>query len=236
MYLSLFSQILDPSLVYDDKTERSNFSRADTKNPLLMSPTHIGQDQDEAHIGMVGRARNMSSFVMQQQLVLSQEVIPAVRGEYYSYASVFTEERPLYALMKCKSNKSRLIAEAANLASEVNAIFQFDDGNPRIISIKEADTIGLLGSGMHTEGTFDNIWFATSNFTAEQFAKLRGGKDVDRLVEVCKNMLANQRKFAVELHEELVVAFMTSGGKYGMFLVEEITISSIQIEACHILI
>lgn len=42
-------QILGQSLVYDDKAERSNFSREDTKNPLLMSPTHIGQDQDEAH-------------------------------------------------------------------------------------------------------------------------------------------------------------------------------------------
>ena len=36
-------------LVYDDMDERSDFSRVDTKNPLLMSPTHLGQEQDEAH-------------------------------------------------------------------------------------------------------------------------------------------------------------------------------------------
>ena len=42
-------QIPGSKLVYDDKTERSDFSRTDTKNPLLMSPTHIGPEQDEAH-------------------------------------------------------------------------------------------------------------------------------------------------------------------------------------------
>lgn len=36
-------------IVYDDDAERSDFSPADTKNPLLMSPTHLGQEQDEAH-------------------------------------------------------------------------------------------------------------------------------------------------------------------------------------------
>lgn len=36
-------------LVYDDIAERSDFSRVDTKNPLLMSPTHLGNWQDEAH-------------------------------------------------------------------------------------------------------------------------------------------------------------------------------------------
>lgn len=36
-------------LIYDDNAERSDFSSVDTKNPLLMSPTHLGQEQDEAH-------------------------------------------------------------------------------------------------------------------------------------------------------------------------------------------
>lgn len=36
-------------LTYDDDAERSDFSPVDTKNPLLMSPTHIGNWNDEAH-------------------------------------------------------------------------------------------------------------------------------------------------------------------------------------------
>lgn len=181
-----------------------------------------------------GRTRATSSSVMQQQMALSQGIIPAVRGEYYSYSSVFMEERPLYALMKCKSNKARLISEAPNLGSEINAFFQFNGGNPRILSIKEADTLGLL-HGLRSKGAFGDTWFAPTNLTAEQFMKLRAGKKTDELVRVCQDVLT-VRQIVTELREGLVVVLMTNSEKYGMFLVEEITISSIYIEACHILL
>ena len=63
-----------------------------------------------------------SSFVNQQPTI-GQKIIPAVRGEYYGYSSVFTRKQPLYTLMKCKSNKSWPISAVANLGSEVNAFF-----------------------------------------------------------------------------------------------------------------
>ena len=180
------------------------------------------------------RKTQVSSSVMQQQMALSQGIIPAVRGECYSYSSVFTGERPLYSLMKCKSNKARLISEVPSLGSEVNALFQFEGVNPRILSIKKADALGLL-EGMGSKSAFGDTWFAPTNLTSEQFIKLRADKKAEELVRVCQNALTD-RQVAIELHEELVVAMMTDGGKYGMFLVEEITISSIQIEACHILL
>lgn len=175
-----------------------------------------------------------SSSVMQQQMALSQGIIPAVRGEYYSYSSVFTEERPLYSLMKCKSNKARLISEVPALGSEVNAFFHFDRENPRILSIKEASTLGLL-EGTPSKGSFGDIWFAPTYLTANQFIKLRADKKTEELVRVCQGALTD-RQISTELREELVVALMTADGKYGMFLVKEITIFSIQIEACHILL
>lgn len=180
------------------------------------------------------RKPKTSSFVMQQQMALSQGIIPAVRGEYYSYSSVFTEERPLYSLMKCKSNKARLISEVPNLGSEVNAFFHFERENPRILSIKEASTLGLL-EGVPSKRPFGDIWFAPTNLTAEQFMKLRANRETEELVRTCQEALTDCQ-VSTELHEELVVALMTADGKYGMFLVEEITIFSIQIEACHILL
>ena len=45
---------------------------------------------------------------------------------------------------------------------------------------------------------------------------------------MCCNALTDRNRD--ELREELVVALMTDNGKYGLFLVEEITISSIQIK------
>jgi len=171
---------------------------------------------------------------MQQQLALSQEIIPAVPGEYYSYSSVFTEERPLYALMKCKSNKARLAGEIPDLGSEANAFFQFNGEDPQIISIKKAGALGLLES-TPPKDTFGNTWFASTNLTAEQFMELRDSKANQGLVEACEKALAN-RHDTTELHEGLVVALMTDAGKYGMFLVEEVTIFSVQIKACHILL
>lgn len=180
------------------------------------------------------RRTQTSLYIMQEQMALSQGIIPAVRGEYYSYSSVFTEERPLYALMKCKSNKARLISEVPNLGSEVNAFFHFDPEGPRIFSIKEANTLGLLEEVL-SKDHFSDIWFAPTNLTVEQFIKLRADKKAGELMTVCKKTLIN-RQVSVKLHEGLVVALMTEGGKYGIFLAEEITVSSIQIAACHILL
>jgi hypothetical protein len=181
-----------------------------------------------------GRTRATSSSVVQHQLALSQGIIPAVRGEYYSYPSVFTEERPFYVLMKCKSNKARLVCEAANLGSEINAFFQFKEEYPRILSIKAADALGLLEE-IVPRVVFNDTWFAPTSLTAEQFLKLRSGRKTEELLEVCQKVLVN-RQVVTELHEDLVVALTTGDGKYGMFLVEEVTPSLIQIEACHILL
>ena len=89
---------------------------------MLTAQTHASQ--------VKARRAQTSSSVMQQQMALSQGIIPAVRGEYYSYSSVFTEGRQLYSLMKCKSNKARLISEISNLGSEVNAYIHLDCENP----------------------------------------------------------------------------------------------------------
>lgn len=194
----------------------------------------IVQNQDQSLQENAGRTRVTSSVIMQQQMALSQGIIPAVRGEYYSYSSVFTRERPLYALMKCKSNKARLIDEVLILGSEVNAFFQFEGESPRALSIKEAGTLGLLES-VQSKGTFGDTWFAPTTLVAEQFMRLRASKKTSELVRVCQNALSD-RQVGIKLHKESVVALMTGCGKYGMFLVEEITISSVRIEACHILL
>lgn len=180
------------------------------------------------------RRRATSSSVAQQQLALSQGIIPAVRGEYYSYPSVFTEGRPLYVLMKCRANKARLVSEAAHLGSEINAFFQFGGENPRILSAKAAHALGLL-EGMNSRIVFGDTWFTPTSLTDEQFMQLQSDRKPEELVRVCRKVLTD-RQVVTELYEGLVVALMTDGGKYGMFLVEETTPFSIQIEACHILL
>ena len=169
------------------------------------------------------------------QGVLSEQIIPAVPGEYYAYPHEFTKERRLYVLMKCKSNKARAIKEVGDLGREANFLFLFDGPNQaRILGIKEAQARGLLGSFAKGE-LFDESWVAPAGITAESFHKLYSNKNVSALVDTCKLACAD-RRVSVTLKRGVVIAMMTSGGKYGLFLVNKLTSSSISVDACHILL
>lgn len=166
---------------------------------------------------------------------LSESVIPAVPGEYYAYSSKFTDERPMYVLMKCKANKSRPIGAAEELGREANLLFLF--GNPikiEVCSVKEAQAHGLLGDSINDE-LFGETWIARAGITAEEFYDLRLRKDVDELARVCQ-VACTKREVSIKLGLGAVIAMMTASGKYGMFFVKEITSNSIKIDACHILL
>lgn len=169
------------------------------------------------------------------QTTFNDMIIPAQPGEFYSYASEFTAERPVLALMKCKSSKSRPIKQLPDLGPEANIFFQFGDSNQvRAHSIKTAHAFGLLDS-LAVENPFGETWLATAHITVEEFYEIHSCKDVETLVNACQEACF-ERKVVVEMNEGSIVAIMTSGGKYGMFLVQEITSVSIQVVACHILL
>lgn len=149
------------------------------------------------------------------QGVLSHLVIPAVPGEYYSYTSEFTVDRPLYALLKCKANKDRPISAMEELGREANLFFSF--GNP--VSVRP------LG------GT----WITPTGITPADFDDLRSRRDVTALVEASRIARSGHMR-TITLERGMVVAMMTDSGKYGLFLIKGITSTSIQIEACHILL
>ena len=174
-----------------------------------------------------------SSFT-EQQPTLGREIIPAVRGEYYGYSAIFTREQPIYALLKCKSNKAWPISVVANLGAEANAFFQLNERDQKIFSIKTADSLGLLQRA-RSKVNFNDIWFTPIGLTAKQFMELQTDKDEKELVSLCKKALVNGHD-ATEIYKGLVVAMMTSSKKYGMFLVSKVAPFSIQIEACHILV
>lgn len=164
---------------------------------------------------------------------LSDLVIPAVPGEYYSYSAEFTEERPLYALMKCKANKNRPIATAHELGKEANLLFLF--GNPgRVCSVQTAHAAGLLGESID-EGSFGETWIAPARISASEFYKLRVRKGLAELAQLCQNVCVADEAF-IDLRLGMVIAMMTDGSKYGLFCVKHATATSIQIDACHILV
>lgn len=167
--------------------------------------------------------------------ILSDQVIPAVPGEYYAYSSEFTVERPLYALMKCKANKNRPIAAAEVLGHEANLLFLF--GNPnqvQVYAVKTAHASGLLGDSVNGE-SFGETWIAPAEITAEDFYALRSRKDVKTLVETCQ-VACSEHEVSIAVEPGAIIAMMTGGGKYGLFLVKRLAQMSIQIDACHILL
>lgn len=166
---------------------------------------------------------------------LSPLVIPAVPGEYYAYSSEFTKERPLYALMKCKASKNRPIAAANDLGHEANLLFLL--GSPtrvQICSVRTAHAFGLLGNSVSGE-SFGETWIAPAGLTSEDFYALRSRMDVGALVDICQAACL-KRGVSIMLDSRAVIATMTSGGKYGLFFVNGFTPTSIQIDACHILL
>lgn len=153
--------------------------------------------------------------VEEDETILSQLVIPAVPGEYYSYSSKFTEERPVYAFMKCKANKSRPIAAIESLGREANLLFLF--GNPiQVCAVKNAQALGLLCGSVISEFS-EKTWIAPAGITTENFYESRLRKDVPALVEACQIAL-EKSKTIITLGLEMVIAMATAdSGKYGMF-------------------
>jgi hypothetical protein len=165
--------------------------------------------------------------------LLSSRVIPAVRGRFYSYCSELTPTSPLYSLMDCKANKSRPVSDAAIIASEIDLTFLF--GNTvQVCSPNALPSIRLL-EHVTPDRTLNETRITRTNMTEDAFGEVRRRKNGSVLAQIC--LALTVRKDAVlELSVDGIYAVTTVSGKYGLFLVEDLTPSSVKIEACHILL
>jgi len=170
------------------------------------------------------------------QEILSDLIIPAVQGEFYSYSSKFTDERPLYAFMKCKANKNRPIDTIKDLGHEANLLFLFNKLEQiKVCPVKTAHTSGLLGNSVNSE-LLSNTFIAPAKITAEHFYNLYFKKDASKLMKISQESCLECKTSIIPLELEMIIAMMTDCGKYGLFLVKDLTSTSIQIDACHILL
>jgi len=164
---------------------------------------------------------------------LSEAIITAVPGKFYAYSPIFTDGKPLYALLDCKANKSRELAQAGELGREVHLHFEFDSMTPsRVSSIKTAQAEGLLA---RADVKFDDVWVAPADIAIEDFYALCARRDSARLADICK-AACRKHEASTGVEPGITVAVMTSAGKYGLFLVNELTPMSVSIDACHVLL
>lgn len=173
--------------------------------------------------------------VHQHQEKLDQGFVPAVQKEYYNYPALFTLDRPVFALMSCKSNKGRSVTDIAGIHSqEINLFFDIHANNVRLITIKSALRQGLLGS-INPGAGLDETWISPIEMSIAEFNEIRFRANAEELAEVSR-IAKSYHGDLVEIEEDRIIAVMTSRGKYGLLHVAGVSFPDIHIEGCHVLL
>jgi hypothetical protein len=162
--------------------------------------------------------------------LITNDVVPVVKGEYYSYRFEFSSEKPVFALMHCKANKGRLIEELPVLKDEASMFFFFSPKGVTVCPIKDAAALGVV-DGLKT--TSETV-ISETTISVDEFLRIRAKRDGWLLHNVCNEQMGQPKKF-LNLHNGKVFAVSMSNGKRGLFMVKESCASSIILEACHVL-
>ena len=165
---------------------------------------------------------------------LSEQVIPAVRGEFYSYTSDFSKDRPLYFLMKCRANKCRsLTTDVKHIVQELDLTFVF--GNEVILcSPNSAPSVELLRNVMVAPEELNHSEIRAATVTEDIFYDCYYEKKESFLVDIHRTSGVSES--SVVLSSGLILSIKTDSGKYGLILVRELTPFTCEIDACHILL
>jgi hypothetical protein len=167
-------------------------------------------------------------------VVLSDPIIPAVRGEFYSYSTQFTTERPLGYLMKCRANKGRQITDDENYAHEHDLTFIFGNGAIGVCSPDSAPSIALL-KDITLSQPLNRTWITIASLDGDVFRSLRQQKNGHALARACRAS-ASTSFAGISLCPGMILDVLTQSGKYGLLLVKELTPTSVSVDACHILL
>ena len=165
----------------------------------------------------------------------SEHVMPAVPGEFYSYTSDFSKDRPLYFLMKCKANKSRpLTTDVGYIVQELDLTFVF--GNKVILcSPNSTPSVELLGSVIADPQELNHSEIRATTVTEDTFYDCYHGKKESFLVDII-HRTSGVSESSVVLSSGLILSVKTNSGKYCLILIKGLTPSTCKIDACHILL
>jgi hypothetical protein len=166
----------------------------------------------------------------------SEQIMPAVRGEFYRYTSNFSEDRPLYFLMKCKANKARpTTTEVEQMLQELDLTFIFGD-KVFLCSPNSAPSIRLLGNVMEGASLrrLNETEIRLSNVPTEEFYRCLDARSESLLVDTFR--VSGASESTVLLFKGMTLSIRTASNKYGLILVKDLTASTCRIEACHILV
>lgn len=177
-----------------------------------------------------------STMPLEEVEPLSEQVMPAVKGEFYRYTSDFSVERPLYFLMKCKSNKARsATTDIEKTLQELDLTFIFGD-RVLLCSPNSAPSIGLLRNVLEdtVSRRLNETEIRLSNMSDEAFYRCLNARSEALLVDAFRASGASES--TVVLSEGMTLAVRTGSNKYGLIRIKYLTVSTCSVEACHILL
>ncbi|MES2215936.1 MAG: hypothetical protein V4481_01420 [Patescibacteria group bacterium] len=162
---------------------------------------------------------------------LSQSIIFAEPGRFYAYSSDLMEIKPLFALLDCKANKARTLAQATELGPQVHLHFKFDGTHlAQVFSIKASHAAGWLGQ---IKDNFDDVWIGRASIEVGDFYTLIDAQDSTKLMDVCMAS-CHEHRTSMNVAPGMIFSVMTGDRKYCLFLVKNVEPHSVSIEACHV--
>lgn len=172
------------------------------------------------------------SWIRSQPSTLSDDTIPSVKGEWYNYCSIFTPNRPLGYLMKCKANKDRAWS-FVEVNPDVDIIFMFGKRSVRICSPHSKLSVERMSSFNVSINTLNKSLITRIGTNSGIFDEMRNLKDKEQLASICRSGHGISQ---MAIHKDMVISIITQTGKYGLMRVVEVTPEMVRLDMCHILI
>jgi hypothetical protein len=173
---------------------------------------------------------------VKNHILPSENIIPAVKGEFYAYAAEFSTERPLYFFMKCKANKARSLAtESDDLVRELDLTFIFGE-EVLLCSPNSAPSTGLLRGAVTGPDLqrLNETEIRLATMPVSSFHRCRERRSGLALVDAFQG--AGASVSAVRLSQGMTLSARTASNKYALIRVGDVVPSMCRVEACHILL
>ena len=173
---------------------------------------------------------------VEEAALSSDEIIPAVRGEFYAYTCGFSAERPLYFLLKCKANKARpLTTDVEQLLQELDLTFIFSD-EVLLCSPSSGPSTDLLRNVLNDADLrrLNKTEIRLSALSTDRFHRSLEARSGLVLVDAFHG--SEPSDSVVRLSEGMTLSVRTASNKYALIRLRNVTVSACTLEASHILL
>jgi hypothetical protein len=171
--------------------------------------------------------------ILDKKHLLSEKIIPSKKGVFYSYSSIFTQERSFYCLLKCKANKSRPFILNEKLLKELDLIFIFGRKLIYLCSPYSIHSL-VLRTKIQKIDKLNSTEIRIANISKNDFYNCYNLKDKNLLIDIFNKSSISYS--SVKLADNQILAIKTITGKYGLIYIKDLSSTYCVVDACHILL